>query len=239
MNIPGGVSGLSRLLHCSVGYLSRVERGTADGPSSKFLEEVSRVLDVDLKRLVQMKEQDNAAGRDQADGTASEGQSETRAGFAPRQLAELVAPRRQEPAPQRERMDVGGLSLRADLASVAAAHLDISEKLLKRKGYTDEALAEQHKALAVFETLEDWGGAAFSCFNVARIYRRLALDQTESPVDRLGHLLEAGSWLERAYKTFTGHLDDLSDEYLRRRTECLMQWARVGRTGRVAGGASA
>lgn len=228
LSILGGVSGLSRELGCSVGYLSRVERGNADGPSIKFLQEAAKVLKVDVKHLIQMKEQDGSAERDdKGNGTNMDGeQGKISAGSTMRQFAAVAAGHQKEQTLQSSQLDVDRLSLRADLDTLAKMHLGVAEKLLD-KGYTAEALAEQRQALITFERLTDAAGIAFSCFNHGRVYRRLAFDQAASPVERIQFQQEAGDWFERSYTTFTENLDKLSEEYLGRRTECLVQWART------------
>ena len=234
MDVPGGVSGLARRLHCSVSYLSRVERGNADGPSLKFLQEVSQVLKVEMKHLVQLKEQDSSSeGVHQGAGSSHGGEArKAPAGSTTRHaITVLTEPFRghfqpQKRHPQEEWLEGDRIGLRADLDALAAAHVNVAEKLCG-EGQAAEALDEQLKALAYFERLENWSMVAFCCLNAGRAYRQMSYDLVVAFEEQQSHLFEAQVWFERGYATFTEHVKDLSVEHLGRRTECLAQMART------------
>ena len=234
MDIPGGVSGLARRLGCSVSYLSRVERGNADGPSLKFLQEVSQILKVDLKHLVQLKEQDGSSERAPQGAGSSHGEEagKSRLGSTTRHaITVLTEPLRgplqpQERHPQEEALEGDRLGLRGDLDALAAAHVGVAEKF-HDEGHAAESLVEQLRALAYFERLGNWGMAAFCCLNAGRTYRQMAYDLVAASDEQQSHLLEAQAWFERGYATFTEHVKMLSIEHLGRRTECLAQMART------------
>ncbi len=230
----GGVSGLARELGCSVSYLSRVERGNADGPSLKFLQEVSRILKVDLKHLVKLKEKDGSSeGTPQADGSSHGGEAgTTRAGSTTRQaITVLTEPQRgrRQPhkrPPQEEWLEGDRSGLRADLDSLAAAHVSMAQKF-HDEGHAAESLDEQLRALEYFERLGNWSMIGFCCLSAGRAHRQMAYNPATAFKQQQGHLMEAEGWFERGYVTFTEHVKTLSLEHMGRRTECLAQRGRV------------
>lgn len=234
MDIPGGVSGLARRLGCSVSYLSRVERGNADGPSLKFLQGVSQILKVELKHLVQLKEKDSSSegALPKAGSNYSAEAGKTRAGSTTHHAITVLTESQggqhqpQERCQQEEWLEGDQSGLRADMDLLAAAHIIIGEKL-QVIGQSLESLSEQLRALAYFERLGNWSMAAFCCLNAGRACRQMAYDLAAAHEEQHNHLIEAQAWFERGYATFTEHVKTLSIEHLGRRTECLAQMART------------
>lgn len=243
---------LARRLGCSVGYLSRIERSAADGPSLKFMRELAQVLDVDVKDLVRLKEQDgrpeqlkashNSTMQKEGDPRKSSYRGRMMGGDASHAMMPIIDYRTERTLLSKQ-LNLDRLGLRSDYKNLGLTLFDIAQKLLVATKLPDaeeskseekpemrplvaESLDVLALALALFERLNDFGGTAFTHFKVGRVHRSASFDTSLSTSEQLHHLREANYSFERAYAIFSEHLDELPDEYMERRPECAVQWAR-------------
>lgn len=223
------LTSFARHLSCSVSYMSRIELGNSDGPSLKFLGEIAQALQVDVKRLVRMKEQDNESGQLVPVDDGGEGHDGASNGIyleaVVRNAVSVLDPSSLNDLAETSLPDVERLDVQADLKALGKAHLDVAEKFLAQK-LEVPAMEQMMHALKAYELLRDEGGIGFTCFNLGRAHRRLVNASAPSPSGRLHHLIEAGSWFRRANAALTNDPERLSDEHRERIAECTSQWAR-------------
>ena len=250
------VTSFARHLSRSISYVSRVEVGSSDGPSLKFLREVASALGVDVKHLLQMKEHDDSHNRPKynSEQTTSIGVASVERNSAAAENADLeVALHYALAAPDHfngQTTDIGRVhaslpkanlvtgpdpltsyptnhsGVHLALKTQAETHLEMAEKLHVQHLWK-EAHEELLLSLSIFERLEDAAGVAFACFGLGRLHRRMVHALLLNAAERVAQMMEAEKYFARAYQAFTQASQEIPDEYCDRVPECLAQWART------------
>lgn len=212
---------VSKQVHCSLGYISRIELGQVpDGPSAQVLGRIADVLGIDRLILDQLAQRDREqSGQIAAPGNASGKDRSTSASTVYLEGLASIGPGLEE--------DIAvSPAARQHLVNIAVECEAVAERFLETSD-VKPCLAALQCAEDIYKSLEMPVECAIAQFRIARSYRWALYNDNLPDREDLEMLYRADRYFQSAHEIFATLQAQLTHQQRSVFGECLTDWAKM------------